>query len=167
MDIWTVDWANLFTPKYSLVELFVRGTIMYLVVFALLRLDMRRQVGGIAMPDILVVVLIAEIAGRGIALDYESVIEGAVLIATILFWSFLFEKLQYHVPGFERLLRAKKLALVRDGQILHRNMRAEAITREELMAQLREHGVADTAQVKIAYLEADGQISVIKHDNSR
>jgi uncharacterized membrane protein YcaP (DUF421 family) len=166
MEIWTVDWSGLFRPKHSLAELVVRGTIMYLVVVALLRLDMRRQVGGIAMPDILVVVLIAEIAGRGITLEYESVIEGTVLIGTILFWSYLFERLQFRFPAIERLLRAKKLALVQDGRILHRNMRAEAVTREELTAQLREHGVEDHADVKVAYLEADGRISVIKHDKA-
>ncbi len=160
--LWTVDWTALFTPKQSLLELVVRGTVIYLVVFALLRLDLRRQVGGIAMPDILVIVLIAEIAGNGISADADSIVDSTILIATILFWSFLFEQLQFHVPGFQRLLRAKPLKLVENGRILHANMRAEAVTREELMAQLRESGVEDPSEVKAAYLEADGTISVIK-----
>lgn len=162
--LWKVDWAELVTPKRSLLEMVLRGTVMYLIVFALLRLDLRRQVGGIAMPDILVIVLIAEIAGNGIAANYESLIEGAVLVATVLFWSFLLEWLQWRFPGVERLLRSPRLKLVEDGQLLHRNMRAEFVTREELMAQLREHGVDDCARVKAAWMEANGRITVIRHD---
>jgi len=43
-------------------------------------------------------------------------------------------------------------------------MRAELVTTEELMAQLREKGIEDYAQVKRACMEADGMISVIKRD---
>lgn len=41
-------------------------------------------------------------------------------------------------------------------------MRAELITQEELMAQLRENGIEDCSRVKQAYMEADGMISIIK-----
>jgi uncharacterized membrane protein YcaP (DUF421 family) len=159
MDFFSpADWGALFTPTHSLFELLARGSVIYLVVFALLRLDLRRQVGGIAMPDILVIVLIAEIAGNGISSGDNSIADSAILIATILFWSFLFEQLQFHIPGFNRLMRAKKLKLVENGRLLRRNMRTEAVTREELMAQLREHGIDDAAEVKAAY----GTISVIR-----
>lgn len=46
--------------------------------------------------------------------------------------------------------------------MLRRNMRAELITKDELMAQLRENGIEDCAQVKRACIESDGMISVIK-----
>ena len=44
-------------------------------------------------------------------------------------------------------------------------MRAELVTPEELMAQLREQGIEDCAQVKRAYMEADGKISVVKMED--
>ena len=162
--LWKVDWTALFEPKNPLLELVVRGTIIYFVVFALLRIDLRRQVGGIAVPDVLVIVLIAEIAGSGISANYESVTEGALLVATVLFWSFLFEWLQFRFPWIERLLRDRPLKLIDNGQVLHRNMRAEFVTLEELMSQLRANGVEDCARVKAAYMEANGRISVIRND---
>lgn len=159
--LWKVDWAALFEPRHSLLELVLRGTLMYWVVLVLLRLDLRRQIGGIAMPDILVVVLIAEIAGSGIAAGYESIGEGAVLVATVLFWSFALEWLQFRFPAVERLLRDRKLKLVEHGRMMRRNMRIELVTPEELMSALREQGVEDCAEVSAAYLEANGKISVI------
>ncbi|MHC8400859.1 YetF domain-containing protein [Pseudomonas sp. MDT1-17] len=61
-----------------------------------------------------------------------------------------------------RFLHATTLLHIEDGKMLRRNMRMELITTEELMAQLRENGIENCAQVKRACIEADGRISIIK-----
>ncbi len=162
--LWSIDWNGIFTPENSLGELFVRATIMYFVIFGLLRLVLKRQAGGIGTTDVLVIVLLAEVAGNGFAAEYKSVVEGAVLVGTILFWSYMLDWAGYRFPAFERILRAPTLVLVENGKILRKNMKAELVTMEELMAQLREKGIEDCAQVKRACMEADGMISVIKMD---
>jgi uncharacterized membrane protein YcaP (DUF421 family) len=48
--------------------------------------------------------------------------------------------------------------------VLHRNLRKELMTKEELLAKLREQGVGDVAEVRAAYIESDGGISVIKRE---
>ena len=159
---WDIDWSGIFTPTTPLLELVVRATMMYFIIFGLLRLVLKRQAGGIGTTDVLVVVLLAEVAGNGFAAEYKSVVEGTVLVGTILFWTYALEWAGYRFPAFERLLRAPTVVLVENGKILRKNMRAEFVTKEELMAQLREKGVEDCAQVKRAYMEADGMISVIK-----
>lgn len=158
-----IDWRAIFVPQNSLVEPVFRGTIMYLGILAMLRLVLRRQVGGIGTADVLVVVLIAEVAGNSIAPAEQSVVEGLLLVATIFFWSYLIEWLQFRYPGFQRLIRDPKLKLIDKGRLLRRNMRREFVTKEELMAQIREQGLEDCSEVKAAYLEADGSISIIKH----
>lgn len=162
--LWNVDWAGMFEPKHALLELFLRGTVMYLVIFVLLRVVVRREVGGIGMTDILVIVLIAEVAGNGISDSFQSVIESTVLVGTVLFWSTLIEWLQSRYPAFERLVRDPKLKLIDNGRLLRRNMRQEFVSEEELMAQLREKGLEDCRDVKAAYMEADGRISIIRRD---
>jgi uncharacterized membrane protein YcaP (DUF421 family) len=166
-DFFTLDWRAVFVPQHSLLEMVVRGTIMYLAIFAMLRTVLRRQIGGIGTTDVLVIVLIAEVAGNGIAPEAESVVEGLVLVATILFWSYVLEWLQVEVPAIERLTRDPKLQLIADGRMLRSNMRKEFVTFEELMAQLREQGLDDASTVKAAYLEADGSISVIRRQTER
>lgn len=162
--LWPVDWASLIEPKHALLELFVRGTVMYLVILVLLRLVVRRQVGGIGMTDVLVIVLIAEVAGNGISDNFQSVVESTVLVGTVLFWSTLIEWLQSRYPAVERLVRDPKLKLIENGRMLRRNMREEFVSVEELMAQLREKGLQDCRDVKAAYMEADGRISIIRRD---
>ena len=49
--LWKVDWAGVFEPKHGLLELFLRGTIMYLAIVVLLRVVVRRHLGGIGMTD--------------------------------------------------------------------------------------------------------------------
>ena len=159
---WNVDWHGIFTPKNSLLELFVRATIMYLVLFGLLRFVLKRQAGMIGTTDVLVIVLLAEVAGNGFAAEYKSVIEGIVLVGTILFWSYVLEWASHRFPAVRRILHAPTLLLIENGKMIRKNMRAELITKEELMAQLREEGVEDYAQVKRACMEADGMISFIK-----
>ncbi|RJF92209.1 DUF421 domain-containing protein [Noviherbaspirillum saxi] len=159
---WSIDWHGIFTPKNSLMELVVRGTIMYLVLFGLLRFVLKRQAGGIGTTDVLVIVLLAEVAGNGFSAEYTSVVEGSVLVGTILFWSYMLEWAAHRYPVIQRILHAPTLLLIENGKMIRKNMRAELVTKEELMAQLREKGIEDCAQVKRACMEADGMISVIK-----
>ena len=160
--VWSIDWHGIFTPKNSLMELVVRGTIMYFILFGLLRFVLKRQAGGIGTTDVLVIVLLAEVAGNGFAAEYKSVVEGTVLVVTVLFWSDILEWAAHRFPAVERILHAPALVLIENGKMLRKNMKVELVTKEELMAQLREKGIEDCAQVKRAFMEADGTISVIK-----
>lgn len=160
--IWSVDWAGVFQPRRSLAEMLLRGTIVYFVIVALLRVVHKRQSGMIASTDILVIVLVAEIAGPGLSADSISVVEPVVLIATILWWSFAIERLAYRFPRLERLLDPAPVLLIRDGRMIPRNMRAELVTHAELVTQLRKQGIADIGQVHEARIEADGMISIVR-----
>ena len=162
---WSIDWHAIFTPKNSLVDLIVRATFMYFVVFWLLRFVRKRQAGGFGTTDVLVIVLVAEVAANGFAAEYTSVVEGAILIGTILFWSYILEWAAFRFPGVERVLHAPTLLLIQNGKMLRTNMRAELVTEDELMAQLREKGIEDFTQVKRACMESNGMISIIKMEN--
>jgi len=164
--LWTIDWAGMFTPARSIVEMVVRATIMYFSIVVLLKLVVKRQTGGVGRTDILVIVLIAEVAGPGFTADYVSVVEGAVLVATVLFWSYVIEWLTNRSTTFERFFQPPPVFLIRDGRMLPRNMRSELITKDELITQLREEGIGDIAEVKQACMEPDGMISVIKRGGS-
>jgi uncharacterized membrane protein YcaP (DUF421 family) len=61
-----------------------------------------------------------------------------------------------------RRTSASRIGLVRDGEMLRRNMRRELITDEELGAKIRQEGIDDIALIKGLYLEGDGEISLIK-----
>jgi uncharacterized membrane protein YcaP (DUF421 family) len=158
-----VDWKSIFVPSLSIVEVFLRGTLVYLFLFFILRV-LRREAGALGISDLLVVVLIADAAQNAMATEYKSITEGAVLVATIAAWDYFLDWLGYRFPRVQRVLRPSPLPLIKDGRILRRNMRREMITEEELMGQLREQGVEDVSEVKACYLEGDGHVSVIPKD---
>ena len=158
-----VDWRKAFVPELSVAEIFLRGTAVYFLLFAFLRV-LRRETGAIGITDLLVVVLIADAAQNAMAGEYVSVTEGALLVGTIAVWDYTLDWLGYHSRFVARVLRPAPLTLVRGGRLMRRNMRRELITEEELMSQLRQQGVADVSEVERAYLEGDGRVSVVKRE---
>jgi hypothetical protein len=81
MFVLSQAWHDVFVPTHSILEMFVRGTIMFLTIFAVLRFVLKRQAGGLSTPDVLLVVLLADAAQNGMAGEYRSVTEGIVLCA--------------------------------------------------------------------------------------
>lgn len=166
MDTWfNINWKELFVPSIPIAELIIRASLVYLVLFSVLRLVPTRQLGTLGIADLLVVVLFAEAAQNAMASNYTSITEGVILVGTVIFWSYFLNWLGYQFPPFQRLLNPPPLPLVKNGHTFHRNLRRELITQDELMSQLRQQGVDNLAQVKAAYMEADGSISVITYES--
>ena len=138
----------------------MRGTIVYLSLFFLLRM-LRREAGAISISDLLVVVLIADAAQNAMASEYKSITEGIVLVTTIVFWDYFLDWLGYRFPLLRPLVHPAPLLLIKDGHIQRRSLRQVMITEEELIEELREQGVESVEEVKKSYLEGDGRISVI------
>lgn len=159
-----VDWRGMFVPHVSLFEIVLRGSIIYLAVFALLRIARGRHVGQMGIADILVIVLIADAVSNGMASEYRSIPEALVLAATIFFWSFALDWLGFHISWLRRILEPGPRCLIRDGRIQRDAMHYELLTRDNLMALLREHGVDNVASVRRAYIEGDGSVSVLCYD---
>ncbi len=161
-----VDWAAVFLPDAPLLEIFVRGTVVYLALFTLLRVVLKRQSSGVGVTDVLVIVLIADAAQNAMAGDYKSVPDGVLLVATIIFWSYALDWLSFRSAWVERLITPPPLELVRNGIMLRDNMRQELITVGDLMAQLREQGIDELGRIKCARMEGDGRLSVIRRDST-
>jgi uncharacterized membrane protein YcaP (DUF421 family) len=159
-----IDWKSVFVPTVSLLEIVLRGTVVYLLLFFVLRV-LRREAGALGISDLLVVVLIADAAQNAMSSEYKSVTEGAALVGTIIAWDYSLDWLGYRFQALGRLLRPAPLPLVKDGRALRQNLRREMVSMEELMSQLREQGVEHLSEVKKCYLEGDGHVSVIKKDS--
>lgn len=158
-----LDWQGMFVPDVPFLEIFIRGTIIYLSAFLLLRFVLKREAGTISMTDLLVITLLADAAQNAMSSNYHSITDGILLVMTILFWSFVLDWLSFRFPLFRRITYPPPLELVNNGIILYRNLRKEYITEDELMSMIRQEGIEDLSQVKKAFLEANGKISVVTH----
>lgn len=155
------DWSAIFGFDTPVLEIVLRGSVVYLALFAMLRFVLKRQAGAMSISDLLVVVLIADASQNAMADDYTSIPDGIALVATIIGWSLLIDFVGFHVPWARRLASPPPLPLVKDGTMLYRNMRRELITEEELRSHLRLQGAERFEDVKYACMEGDGRISVV------
>lgn len=160
----TVDWHTLLVPSGSVPELVLRVSVTYLLILAGFRV-FRREAGSLSVSDLLVVVLIADAAQNGMAGEYKSLTEGVIAVASIFVWNYALDWLAYRSRAVHWLLHPPPLLLVRNGQIQARNLRAELVTKSDLLEQLREQGIAALHQVRTCYLESDGRISVVRADD--
>ena len=159
------DLGAIFRPDTPVLEIVLRGTMTYWVLFALLRLTMNRSSSTVGMTDLLVIVLIADAAQNAMAADYSSWTDGMLLVGTIVAWAYALDWLAYRYPEtVGRLVHPKPRELVRDGRLNRRNLARELISDDELMTQLRLQGVQDLSEVKVAAMEGNGQVSVVKRD---
>jgi len=158
----SIDWSAIFTPSLGIADIVVRGSIMYLGLFVVLRFMARRQAGNFGPADLLVIVLIADAAQNGLGKEYESVTEGLVLVMTIVAWEYLIDWVQYRFPSLRPILTAPPLTIIEDGKLVRTNVEREMLSEDELHSQLREKGVLHFKEVKLAKLEGDGRFSVIK-----
>lgn len=158
---------DLFSVHVPVLEIVLRGTLVYWLLFSIFRFVLRRDVGAVGIADILLLVIVADAAQNAMAGGYDTFSEGAILVCTIVGWNWLLDVLSWRFPLVRRFASPSRLLLVREGVMQRRNMRREYITREELEEKLREQGIATLSEVKVAYLEGDGQISVIQRDKAQ
>ena len=164
MDYLNFDLTDIFSFSVSPLELMLRGTLMYWFLFFVFRFVLRRDVGSLGISDFLFVVILGDAAQNGMIGSATSATDGMVLIGTLVFWSYMLDLLSFQFPVVRCLTSAPRLCLVHDGKLMRRNMRRELITDEELKAKIRQEGVEDISNVKRMYLEADGEMSLIRRD---
>jgi uncharacterized membrane protein YcaP (DUF421 family) len=151
-------------PDVSLFEIIVRGVITYFTIFILLRVVLRGRTSAVAMSDLLVNVLIADAAQNAMAAQYNTITDGLVLVATIVLCSFTVDWVGYRYEPVRRFVHPERKPLIVNGRVMRKVLQEELITEDELYTQLRLNGIEDIQEVKAAYLEGNGEVSVIKRE---
>lgn len=159
-----MDASTLFAVHVSPLELMLRGTLMYWFLLLIFRFVLRRDPGSFGVADILMVVIIADASQNALSGSYDTVAEGCILVATLVFWNYALDWAGYRWKLVQKLTEPPPLQLVKDGRVLGRNLRKELLTLDDLKGQLREAGVEDIASVRAAYLEGDGKLSVLRYE---
>ena len=77
-------------------------------------------------------------------------------------WNFLLDWAGWRFRWMRRFVQAAPLLLIRDGRIVESNLNRQMISREDLLAKLRQNGIENPVEVRKAWLEANGEISVIR-----
>lgn len=162
MVILGFDIGAALTPDVSILETVVRGVATYFAIFVLLRVILRGRTSAVTVSDLLVLVLISDAAQNAMAANYNSITNGVVLVGTLLLCSFVVDWLGVRFEPVRQFVHPERKSLIVNGRIMRKVLREELMTEQELMTQVRLNGLEAIEEVKAAYLEGNGEISVIK-----
>jgi uncharacterized membrane protein YcaP (DUF421 family) len=161
-----MEWESLFAFSVSPFEIILRGTLMYWFLFIIFRFVLRRDIGNVGISDFLLVVIVADASQNAMSGDAKTVADGFLLVGTLVVWNFLFDYISYKFVFIRRFTVAPSILLVKQGKLILDNMRREFITRNEVLAKMREEGIESIDEVKEMRLESDGTISVIRDEQN-
>ncbi len=163
------DWlAAVFSGPDLLGALAIAGktAVVYLFLVIGLHLLGRRELGQMTIYDLVLIIVLANSVQNAMVGNDNSLFGGLVAALTLLLLNRLFTTLIVRFPALARRMVGEPLLIAKDGKLLGDQMKREGVTRELLMAALREHGLTSLADTQMCVLEVDGSISVVPKDST-
>ena len=152
-------------PISVLLTIALRTSVVYLALLLGLRLTGTRQLGQMSAFD-LVLLLIISNAVQNAMIGPDTTLAGGLVAAGVLIgWHTVIDRLRRRSRGVARWLSGEGVMLINHGAVLDEHARRAGISRDDLLQALREHGVSSVTDVRLAVLEPDGAISVIRNDD--
>ena len=140
---------------------FIRVIIMYFVVIFALRLMGKRQIGELQPSELVITIMISELASLPMQDMGMPTIIGIVPIATLICLSVFLSVLSLKFSKFRQFMSGKPVAVIEKGVINQKNLKSLRHTAEDLLEELRLKEVFDLNSVIYAQMETNGQLSVL------
>jgi len=142
------------------IELFFRTLFMYFFILMVMRLMGKREIGKLSVFDLVVSIMIADLAVIFIENGDQPVIQGILPIVTLMVTQIALSYLSLKNQTVRHLVDGKPAVLIEDGKIREKEMARNRYNLDDLMAQLREKNIDNIADVEFAILETSGKLSV-------
>lgn len=139
----------------------LRAFGIYLVMLVVVRALGKRTVGNFAAFDLLVALMLGEVVDEIIYGDIGFV-HGTTAIVVIAALHAGNAWLTWWGHGFDTLLEGTPTIIVKEGKLQEEGMRSERMNAKEVMGHLRASGIQDVREVKLALVEDDGSVSIIR-----
>lgn len=150
-----------FSSWADLGRVLVVGPLAYLALVLFLRVSGKRTLTKLNAFDLVVTVALGLTLATILLSTSVSLAEGLLALGLLIALQFAITWSAVRSPWFAGLVKSEPTLLVRHGQFLDGALRAQRMTREEVLAALRANGTADLAQVAAIVLETDGSISIL------
>jgi uncharacterized membrane protein YcaP (DUF421 family) len=146
-----------------------RTALIYVWVVVGMRLLGARARGQMSASDFVLVVVVANAVQNALIAGSNTLVGGLVSALVLLLLNLAYTWALNRFPRWQNKLIGEPVVLIAEGGPRWQALEREGVTRDELMAALREHGVTRIENVRLAVLEIDGVISVIPradHDDA-
>ncbi len=145
-------------------EIVARASVTFLVLFLLTRGMSKRTLGDLSAFEMILLVTIGDIVQQGITQEDYSLTGSILAISTFGFWITVLTWITWRSSRGRRIIEGVPILLVRDGKPVDAALAVERMPLEEVLEAARQNGVEDLADVKLAVLEVNGRISIIKRE---
>lgn len=146
-------------------ELPVRATVVYLVLLVMMRVSGHRTVGQFTPFDLLVVMLLSEAVSSGLAGEETSIFGGLLSAATLIGLNVLVAAITARSKRAQHWVEGRPVLIGRDGEIFLDVLKRHHMPLCDVERALREAD-CDRQDMKYAFLEADGRISILQHSGA-
>ena len=141
---------------------FIRTFILYFLIIIALRLTGKRQLGDLEPSELVVTIMISELAAVPMQ-DYAiPILSGIIPILTLVSLELIISCISYKSVKFRSVICVRPAVIIKDGRIIQSEMKKARLTLDELTESLRQWAVVDIKKVQYAILETNGQLSVIQ-----
>ena len=139
----------------------LRTLLLYIAVIAAIRLMGKRQIGDLDPSELVVTILVSDLAAVPMHDLGIPMVSGLVPIATLIVLEILLSFLALKSRPFRRLLNGQPAIIIRSGKLDIQKLRQMRLTTDEVIETLRKQNVASVADVKYGVIEPDGTLTVI------
>jgi uncharacterized membrane protein YcaP (DUF421 family) len=153
------------TSWHTVLAIMARTSVIYVLVLIGIRLTGKREVGQMTPFDLTLLLLLSNSVQNAMTGPDTSLIGGVVAAGILLILNYLLAEVSGINRRFRSVIQGSPTLLIHNGQLITAHCAKEHVSPDEVQRALREHGVANTAEVALAVLEVDGSISVLKYDD--
>ena len=159
-----MDIIPVLVPSFGVLQIVIRTAVIYVFIVAAIRFFGKREIAQLSITDLVLILLIANSVQTAMVGVDVSLWGGITAAITLFAVNYIFGKLFYKSKTLTGIIQGRPVMLVYEGHIIDENLKKVQITNAELEAVVREHGVEHVANVNLAILEVDGNISVLSNN---
>lgn len=141
---------------------FIRTLLLYILIIAAVRLMGKRQISELQTSELVVTLLISDIAAIPMQDSGQPLVSGILPIAVLIFCELFISWIMMKSSRFRKVICGKPVIVILDGKIQQQEMHKLRLTTEDLFEELREKDVFSIKDVAYAIVETNGRISIIK-----
>ncbi|MGI6037605.1 MAG: DUF421 domain-containing protein [Limnochordia bacterium] len=146
---------------------FARALILYFLVFIVIRIMGKRQIGQLQPFELVVTIMLADLATIPMEDKDIPLVDGVVPILTIMMAEVLLSYISLYWEWGRKLICGKPSILIRNGIIDQTELRRLRYNLNDLLEQMRANGATDISDVEFAILETDGSLSILLKSQKR
>jgi uncharacterized membrane protein YcaP (DUF421 family) len=142
-------------------DLVLRTVVVFVLVFVITRVVGRRELSSMEPFDLILLVVIGDLVQQGVTQSDYSLTGAATVVVTIALLVVATGWLSFRFRRLRPVLEGDPILLMSDGEVIHRSLRRQRLTVEELEAEARLNSIASLDEVRYAVLESNGRISFL------